>query len=156
MSRLRSNRSDAVLLAAALLPALSWPGLLADEKKASPTVACRDLASAVKQMAAEAAKFTTAEGGQSLVVNSFSGPPGAKGGAIIAQDIQANLPKALLARPGAGAMGLIGHYRLKKDKASGAMSVIIEAQITDSLGEPLKGLTPCLLRDAGSLKTLSK
>lgn len=109
---------------------------------------------AMKQMADEVSKFLVAENQTSLVVGPFNGPPATSGGPGIVQGIKDNLPKEINTAPAAGALGLSGKFRLTKDKSSGKHCIVVEAAVTDSLGESQLDMTKYILTDEQSVQTL--
>lgn len=113
-----------------------------------------EFSAAMKQMTDEVSKFLVAEGQESLVVGPFKGPPATSGGPGIVQGIKDNLPKEIKTDPAAGALSLSGKYRLTKDNSSGKHCIVIEAAVTDSLGQSQLDIHKYILTDEHSVQTL--
>lgn len=163
MKTIRSRAGGAQAVTWVLVPALA---VLAGAEPAAekpqslpPEVACKNLNAAAQRMSDEAVQYMRSHGHKSLVVGPFLGPPRGIGGQRLTQAIKSRLPKEIEVLPGPSAVALVGRYKLRKEKDSksndlGKSSVVIEANLTDAVGEPLVNLTTCVLTDAASIQSL--
>ncbi|MGE0607601.1 MAG: hypothetical protein AB7O62_10950 [Pirellulales bacterium] len=152
---LNQHPSRTRLLHAALLtPILAWPGMLWQLPTESVAADSPNLAAAAQEIATEAALCLKSHGGNSLVVGPFLGPPGGPGGKVLEEHVKARLPKGTSTLSGFNSLGLSGGYYFTRSKRTGKMQLTIETHVIDSLGKPLRSLTPWLLTDKASVDAL--
>ncbi len=154
MSRLIRPGRTQLLSTSMLLPLLAWPGLLWQRPTESVAADSPNLAAAAQEIATEAAQCLKCHGGNSLVVGPFCGPPGGSGGKVLEEQVKARLPRGTSTSPGFNALGLYGGYYFTWNKQTGTMKLTIETHVIDSLGKPLRSLTPWLLTDKASIDAL--